>query len=81
VIDVFSERRYNYFGQQFSFPLLVTRGLEGWTSVGAFMLPLFGVLAATQFWLNPLRERKKREYALSSLISTHPPRYTFNAHH
>jgi hypothetical protein len=60
---------YTYFGQQFSFPLLVTRGLEGWTSVGAFVLPLFGVLAATQFWFNPLRERKKREYALLALAS------------
>ncbi len=60
---------YTYFGQQFSFPLLVTRGLEGWTSVGAMVLPLFGVLAATQFWFNPLRERKKREYALLALAS------------
>ncbi|ELR23698.1 chaperone protein DnaJ, putative [Acanthamoeba castellanii str. Neff] len=58
---------YTYFGQQFSFPLLVTRGLEGWTSVGAFVLPLFGVLAATQFWFNPLRERKKREKKAATL--------------
>jgi len=52
---------YNYYGQQLALPIVATRGLEGWTSLGAFMLPMLGVLAAAHFWFNPLRERRKKQ--------------------